>query len=158
MQPDLDRKDRDIRFPVSPGTIRKFREQIHALGGLWIFIGACAIVIVAIASQGGDFAKRLGDADLVMLGVVMSLGGLWLTVGILTCFKQLWAVYVGLGLCYLSLAGQILHLNVCGLIIVIVAIIQAHRVISWAKELQAAGIPLTTKPEPRKRKKPAEEE
>jgi hypothetical protein len=59
----------------------------------------------------------------------------------------LWAVYVGLALSYLSALGNLVNLNLCGLAIVVVAIVQAHRVISFAGQLNRAGIPLTTRPE-----------
>ena len=58
----------------------------------------------------------------------------------------MWAVYVALALSYLSMVGQILNLNICGGIIIILVILQAHRVIGWAKEMRAAGLPLTAKP------------
>jgi hypothetical protein len=70
----------------------------------------------------------------------------YLLLGIAACCKQIWAVYVGLVLTYLGLLGQLTQLNVCGLIITAVVLLQAHRVIGFAKKLKAAGIPLNTVP------------
>jgi hypothetical protein len=36
---------------------------------------------------------------------------------------------------------------VCGLIILLVVIVQAHRVLGWAKQLTRMGIPLTALPQ-----------
>ena len=63
----------------------------------------------------------------------------------MSCLKQIWAVYVGLVLSYISVIGNLININVCGLVILVVIIIQAHRVIGWSRELTARGIPLNTK-------------
>ena len=55
-------------------------------------------------------------------------------------------VYVGLGLSYLSVISNLFNFNLCGMIILVIVIIQAHRVISWAGQLRRAGIPLTARP------------
>jgi hypothetical protein len=82
----------------------------------------------------------------ILSGVVVVTGICWLGLGVATCLKQMWAVYIGLGLSYLSVLGNLLRFNVCSLIIVAIVILQAHRVIGWARELQTLGIPLGTKP------------
>jgi len=138
----------DVRLRVTRQTIRKFREQIHALGAVWIFLGSVAALVAGFAVLGSTSVAKLLGADVMLLLVIIgAMGGLWLTVGILTCLKQMWAVYVGLGLSYLSLVGQILNFNVCSTIILIAVILQAHRVIGWANQMNAAGIPLTAKPD-----------
>lgn len=134
---------------VDRTMIRKFREQIHALGALWIFIGSLSSAVASYALQNGpDPTARImiGSEQRVFLVVLAGLGLTWLVLGVLTCLKQMWAVYVALALSYLSMVGQILNLNICGGIIIILVILQAHRVIGWAKEMRAAGLPLTAKP------------
>ncbi|GAC1449455.1 MAG: hypothetical protein NVSMB9_33330 [Isosphaeraceae bacterium] len=37
--------------------------------------------------------------------------------------------------------------RLCSIVITILVIVQAHRVIKWARQMQAAGVPLTTKPD-----------
>ena len=128
--------------------VRKFREQIHALGALWIFIGTVTAVLAFVGLQGNaDVAARVAGNQSALLFVMEVMGIIWLILGVLTCLKQMWAVYVALALSYLSLVGQILNLNVCGGIIVVIVILQAHRVLGWAKQMRAAGLPLTAKPQ-----------
>ena len=132
---------------VDRKMIRKFREQIHALGALWIIIGSLAGAITIIALQGSlDLAARVGGEQQVVLFLIAGTGLVWFVLGVLTCLKQMWAVYVALVLSYLSLLGQVLNLNICGGIILILVILQAHRVIVWARQMRAAGVPLTAKP------------
>lgn len=91
-------------------------------------------------------------------GVVIGLfflaaGGLWGVAGLMTLFKQLWAVYLGLVGSYLLLVlfmviriasfspGAVVPMMFFG-----IAIVQSHRVIGWAKDLLKRGIPLTARP------------
>ena len=69
-----------------------------------------------------------------------------MALGVFSCLKHMWAVYVGLGLSYLSVISNLFNFNLCGMIILVIVIIQAHRVISWAGQLKRAGIPLTARP------------
>ena len=96
--------------------------------------------------MGSEFLDVKGAA--VALAVIFStLGLVWLSLGISACLKQFWAVYIGLGLSYLAVVANLFNLNVCGLIILAVVILQAHRVLGFAKRLRGLGIPLTTRPE-----------
>lgn len=128
-----------------PGIIKSFRQQIHALGALWIILGGLALLVMALMLGNGNQmnAPRM-DAQLQMI-TIGAMGAAWLLLGVFTCLKQIWAVYVGLTLSYLSAIGQLFSLNLCGLAIMAVVILQAHRVIGWANKMRAAGIPLTTK-------------
>jgi hypothetical protein len=142
-----DEREPGPRPGVDRKMIRKFREQIHALGALWIIIGSLAGGIAIIALQGSpDYAARIGSEQQVVLFLIAGMGLVWFVLGVLTCLKHMWAVYVALVLSYLSLLGQVLNLNICGGIILILVILQAHRVIGWASQMRAAGIPLTAKP------------
>jgi len=126
--------------------LKDFRSQIHALGGFWIFIGALAGAVgIFLASAA---VNDLEDVEgLVVLGLILVMSLAWIGLGICTCLKQMWAVYVGLVLSYLSLIGNIINFRICGLVILGIVIVQAHRVISWAGHLKQAGIPLTARPE-----------
>ena len=131
--------------PAAARLVKDFRTQIHALGGFWIFIGCLALALAAFL--GGTVDPE--ESPAVAMGILGGLGLVWLSLGVLTCYKQLWAVYVGLVLSYLSLIGNLitLNFNICGLVLLIAAIAQAHRVIGWAKQMTQMGIPLTTKPQ-----------
>ena len=131
----------------------KFRQQMTALGGLWTFFGVLSLVAVIALTVLSDpipnpELQSFPNPELqsFLVAVLGSSSVLWLTVGIATCFKQMWAVYVGLGISYLGLLSSILQLNLCGLAILIVIIIQAHRVLGFAKQLRASGVPLDSKP------------
>jgi hypothetical protein len=122
--------------------VQEFRTQIHALGALWMIIGVIALGAgVALALNNQPNVNR-GIIGLTILCVV---GAIWLAFGLLTCLKQIWAVYIGLALTYVSLLGNLVSFNPCGLVIPLIVIVQAHRVIGWAKKMTAAGIPLTAK-------------
>lgn len=122
-----------------PALARKFREQMLALGVLWILIGAGAAGLVWLVVQGNmDLAWTLGGESRLLLIVTAALGGTWLVVGIFTCAKQMWAVYLGLLLSYLSLLGNLIRLNLCSIVVVALVILQAHRVIGWSRQLPKA--------------------
>ena len=133
---------------VDPKLVRKFREQIHALGALWIIIGTLNSVLAVVALQGNrDLAVRIGGDQQWVLILIAGMGVIWFVLGVITCLKHMWAVYVALVLSYLSLVGQAVILNLCGVVILIIVILQAHRVIAWSKRMRAAGVPLTAKPQ-----------
>lgn len=133
----------DPRAAEQKVKIKKFRDQIHALGALWIILGG-----IGLASGLFLLTVRAGEVEdsTILAGILIVTGSCWFGLGVATCMKQLWAVYVGLALSYLSLLGNLVKFNVCSLILLVVVILQAHRVIGWAKELRAMGIPLDTKP------------
>lgn len=148
-------------FHIDPNTqssnqlvLKKFRSQVHALGGLWIFFGVMggvgAIIMIAMmATNGFGNAQRFAEMQgyiTVLTGILGIASLAWTTIGVFACFKKLPAIYTGLVLCYLSLVGNLLNINICAVVILIVAIIQAHRVISMAGELRKLGIPLNAKP------------
>ena len=120
------------------GTLRSFRTVMHTVGGIWI---AFAVLIFV-----GTLALAGVPADGLLLGIMFGMGIMWLVLGLATCFKHMWAVYVGLVLCYLSALGNVLQLNFCALVIVVPIIILAHVAISKASQLRRAGIPYNAKP------------
>ena len=134
-----------------PVTIKKFRQQIHALGAFWSIIGSIGLAPAAFALSSGALPLRLqsGEITLALLFglLVGGISVMWIVLGVLTCLKKMGAVYAGLVLSYLSLFGNLVRLNLCPLIVLIIAILQAHRVIKWANQMQAMGVPLNAKPE-----------
>jgi hypothetical protein len=144
-RPDPDADANEAK--VQRRTVRQFREQIHALGALWIIIGLVNFGLAALALNGNkDMSDRIAGEYEVLVIVIAVLGALWLILGIATCFKQMWAVYTALALTYLSLVGNAINLNVISVIIAVIVILQAHRVIGWARQLRAAGVSLTARP------------
>ena len=110
---------------------KKFNQQIVALGGFWIFIGllAAGLAGVAVFSDGPPLPfSAIGFTVIGFLGVLL------IGIGVLTCMKKIAAVWIGLILSYVSIVGQLLLQNLCGLVIFVIVIAQAHRVISWSKK------------------------
>lgn len=126
--------------------VKRFRSEIHALGGLWILIGCfpvgVGLLIVLDSAMQADF-----DVDrLLSMGMFVVLGTPFLIVGAFTCLKQMWAVYIGLIMSYVLTGLSLLLFNLCAGIAFLAGIFGGHRVISWSHELRRKGIPLTTKP------------
>lgn len=129
------------RGRVDSETIRLFRREMHGLGGFWIFIGVCAALAgMALAAQ-----ARLPPAFGVFIVI---LGLMWIGLGVATCLKQVWALWIGIVMGGLSILGNLANLpqGLCGLIFMIIAVIQAWKCIGRAKEMTEAGIPLNTTP------------
>ena len=123
--------------------LERFRKEIHGLGGFWIFIGTLSLVILFISVSNDMLNPDLAEETLFIL---IPIAIFWIILGICTCLKQMWAVYVGLVLSYLSLLGNIfVNFNVCAIAIVAAAIVQAHRVIKWAGEFKEMGVPINMK-------------
>jgi hypothetical protein len=129
--------------------VKRFRREIHGLAGFWIFFGVLSGVvgIVLLTVDENIFPGRI-DPDLQTFvgGVTLLVGAIWFASGFASAYKQLWGVYVGLTVTYINLAGNLINTNVCGIIISIIVIIQAHRVLKISRELRNAGVPLTCKP------------
>jgi len=80
-----------------------------------------------------------------VLGVInMLYGAASLVLGVLTCMKNITALRVGLVLNYVIATLQLLVLNLCGVGIMVVAILQAHPVLGLRRKLQAEGALLGT--------------
>lgn len=145
----------DIRLPVGEidhEFIRKFRKQIHALGAVWIGL---AVLGAALMSA----LPSLTQTKFVLSPLIVGVFGLyaaWVVLGVLSCLKRMGAVKVALGLSYVAVALQLWAFfqtagtsqspNPLPLIILGAIILQAHRVIGWAGQMQQAGIPLTFRP------------
>lgn len=126
-------------------TLKNFRQQIMALGVLWILFGVLLLAAFGFLMNAQNAALPM-QFDGVLLVVVGGSSAVYLLLGLAACCKQIWAVYAGLVLTYVGLLGQLTQINVCGLIITAVILLQAHRVIGFARKLKAAGIPLSTVP------------
>jgi hypothetical protein len=134
---------------INVEKVKRFRREIHGLAGFWIFFG-CLLVGVAIflLTAGKDISFRQMGADELTFGAAVALlvGGLWFVSGLASAYKQIWGVYTGLVVTYLNLLNNLIGINICGLVISLVVIIQAHRVLNVSRELRNRGIPLTYKP------------
>jgi hypothetical protein len=124
--------------------LRRFREQIVALGALWIAKGLAAFGIAAFLLLE---STQINSPLLVRL--LLAAGALYLAIGALTCFKRIIAVYVGIGTAYLTILFNLLNFSIEALLIIAglgIVVAQAHRVTAWASQLRAHGVPLSTRP------------
>lgn len=133
--------------PVIAKDLKAFRDQLVALGALWIVIGLLSGamgVYLATQAMGQTSGQDPGGAAAGIVLWVLSFvntgyGVASLVLGVLACMKRITALRVGLVLNYVILVIQVLALNFCGAAIMVVAILQAHRVLSLRKKLIAAG-------------------
>ena len=138
-EPEVDRK-----------MIRQFREQTRSLGLVWIIFGGLNLAIAALAFTGNAQIRKLAGGQEVVFVFAGVFGSIWIICGILSLVKILPAIFVGLGLTYIAIALNVITLNICGIVIDIVIILQAHRVIRWASKMRQAGVPLDTKLPPKR--------
>lgn len=127
--------------------LERFRTQIHALGALWILIGALAAAggaYLLFWENNPGFLTRLGQDPPTLMVWILE-GCLWIAVGTLTALKNTKALIVGLTLTYLALAFSLMRGAPVGAF-TLPAIIQAHRVRAMSRALIEDGIPLTTRP------------
>lgn len=124
-------------------TLRTFRTLMHVLGGFWIVMAIISLLATAFLATGiVDLSDSFG---VMIVGIVLFSGMLWFGLGVAVCLKQLWAVYVGLVLSYLSAISNLVQMNMCPLVLIVPFIVVAHFAIMKAGELRRAGIPLTAK-------------
>ncbi len=128
-------------------VLKDFRSQIIALGAFWIFIGVVAITAGVFVGYMANQADQDPATMKILLAILGVMGAIWVGLGVCVCFKQIWALYVALVLSYVSIISSVFRLQLCSIVLLGAVIFQAHRVLRWANELQAAGIPLTTRPE-----------
>lgn len=121
--------------PLDPQVVIAFREQIGALGSGWALIGGGMALLAADAVPP---AIRSGSMDWV-LTILIGFGALWFVCGVLTLFRQMQAVHAGLVLSYLAAIG----LFPCSTLVMLPFILQAQRVLRWAKEIEKHRLPLS---------------
>ena len=124
------------------GLIRKFRLQIHILGGIWIFVGVVGgALIVTLALSGISPPMETWE----MVAAVAAVNGVWTTLGAVACLKQMAGVYLGLGVTILGLLQFLIVFNLWFFLVLLAIIFQAIRVILLARKLRRLGIPLTAR-------------
>jgi hypothetical protein len=129
--------------PELSKVIKDFRAQSLALGVAWIIIG-CLNAGVSALILSDQFLPN--NALGIVVPMIAALAGTWVIAGIATLAKQLWGIYLGLVISYLGALGSLANLSICGLVILVLIIVQSHRVINFAKEIRAAGLPLNARP------------
>ncbi|MEZ6105683.1 MAG: hypothetical protein R3B96_06085 [Pirellulaceae bacterium] len=135
-------------------TLKTFREQIHALGVVWIILGVITIavclniyltVIATHEHQPGEARETWFIATLLLAMTAMT-GLVWIVVGVLSCMKWIGAVYVGMVATILAIFAELLTFHPCTFVmagVLALLIVQIYRVLKFGRELKNAGIPLT---------------
>ena len=135
-----------------PAKVRRFHSESRALAGAIVFFGVIGVMITVTVISSGD-ANLLGSYAIGFgAGCLFSVCAIVVGFGI--GMKKLNAIRTGLGILYLtplvlavmfpSAVGAMIALGYIALALVIA---QAHRVLGWAIDMEAAGIPLTTRHE-----------
>lgn len=160
--PVVEAVDERLAPPPEIKILKRFRREMQGLGGVWVFSGALGLFSFLSMLRSAPVWMVMA-ADLVLFAIGVGVCGVWVLLGIFACLKQMWAVWVGLVLSYLSFLGSVILLarllgidgpdGICPgvivafvMVILIAIIVQAHRCIRWSGQLSAAGIPLTARP------------
>src|SRR5690349_5225587 len=93
--------DAVLAAAIDPSVVKKFRDQIVALGAFWIIVSVLIGILTYYAFDRNGNRNGIGSALLAAMSFM------WLTLGIFTCMKRIWAVYIGLGISYLNLVGML---------------------------------------------------
>lgn len=135
-----------------PTKVRRFRGECQALAGAILVFGAVGLLISVLALS-------LGSASSLVYGTIPIAGGSLLSVcavvvGVGIGMKKITAIRIVVGGLYMTPAilGAMFPRAAVGVIFfgyffLVLVIAQAHRVLGWAREMESAGIPLTTRPE-----------
>ena len=124
--------------------LQKCQQQMVALGLLWIVIGILGLGITVIAPISEATSVLQGPLFYALISLLFAASILHLIAGVFTCFKQRSAVYLGLVVGYPTAFVNLLLLNLCPFLMLGIGLLLAHRVLRWAKELHARGVPLST--------------
>lgn len=131
--------------------LSRFRREMRGLAGFWIFFGGINLVLGLFLVFGGsmDQVVQVDQDGRVIVGLFcMIIGGIWLASGIGSACKQTAWVVAGLVVNYGVIALNLINLqaqSVCSLILVILATVQAHRVLNMASRLRMNDVDLTRK-------------
>lgn len=115
--------------------MERFQELIRILGALWLSTGS----IVTSGAVGGL------REDSFFYAIVMGLGVAMIVLGLFTLLKRMWAIYSGLVVNYILILVSIILVIPGGVIFLLSLALMAHLAVSWAKELQARGLPLNAR-------------
>lgn len=145
--PDIRKHPSEIEFAG------QFHQQIVALGVLWVLMFG---VVPGVAAY--RFASQVRGESGYLAILLAGSALVWTVLGVLACRRHMWAVRIGLVLSYLIPVITVADLVWGGpagggggclysALFVILSILQAHRVIGFARKMRAAGIPLDRMPE-----------
>lgn len=113
----------------------RFRRESLTLGILWCLMGG-GLLALGVLLATGFFGEDNG-----MVGVfLVPFSLLWIGAAVLTIRRVALGIYAGTVCSYCSLLGLFVSLNVCALLTLLAAILQAHRLLSWHRQLLAAGL------------------
>lgn len=124
--------------------LRTLRRLVVWLGAEWITVGAGFLGFATALF----FIPNADPLQILPIGGTIGVVGLvWLLLGILTCCKNVLAIYLGLVLTYLQLAAAAVGSFICPMLILLAMVLHAHSVLYWAGVLRRKGIPLTVRPQ-----------
>lgn len=137
----------DEAFWIDPKLVRLFHNETRWLGGMWIFFGLWPLVFGAselILAIGNTEIHFLFFEYVIVSGVAVLIGLLFIGLGIACRSKKFSGIVIGLLLGYLSMLLCLASLNLCSILICVVVLVQTHTVLRTAKRMRKLGIPLNT--------------
>lgn len=120
------------------GLAKTFRQQIIALGALWTVAGL-ANAGLAVASFAGLMSDKAAPAMDLIAPIFLAIGIVWIAVGVSTCMQIVPGLFVGLVFSYIFLVATVVQLQLCPAAILLLAVLQAHRVLGLRKQIRAAA-------------------
>ena len=120
------------------GLAKTFRQQIIALGALWTVIGLLNAGL-AVASFAGLMPEKAAPAVDLIAPFILAFGIIWIAVGVSTCLQIVPGLFVGLVFSYIFLVATVAQSQLCPAAVLLLAVLQAHRVLGLRKQIRAAG-------------------
>lgn len=122
--------------------VKDFRSQSLSLGVLWLIFGSFGLTLIGVAfAYGNPIFDSKDPIFMAFIATVTLFAVAWVVSGVLAVRRQLVGVYVGLGLTYLLLIPNLYLMNLCGIVILLVVLLQSHRVIGFARKMRELNIP-----------------
>ena len=128
---------------LNPRVIRRFHAELRALVLFWMVTGLLSVA-------GGGALLYSGTSDLITFTsrpsvilvaiVLLATGVVWVVASVMIAMKNLSAVRMGLWVSYLSVLVNLTFLNILGIMVLFVGIMQALRVLKSGLLLQEAGL------------------
>lgn len=125
---------------------RRLDQQCGALAGFWVLFGLFLIWVGEFGRQNlptqipNDW-NSLFEASIVVSCLLMGAVGIaWVVLGILTAFRIEQAIRIALATTYALLLLPAVWITIFGLLILPIAIAQAHRVLSSLEDLRNAKL------------------
>jgi hypothetical protein len=132
-----------LDLDVDRKSIRRFHAEVRGLVLFWIVTGLLSIAAGCWLLDSGTTEMIVYTSRLfvgITATVLIISGAVWMWCGVMTARKNFQAVRIGLWISYLNVLINLTFLNIFGIGILFVGIMQALRVLKNGLSLEAAGL------------------